>query len=101
MGVAVTGWTIYKHIMEYQHNRSRRGIDSYMRDLLHIFNWAYEEELVDKRIMRKSDCYKSMSLHRLHLKYGLMKKSIISSIILNYLKSKRYNMVICYYWRTC
>jgi integrase len=68
MGVAVTGWTIYKHIMEYQHNRSRRGIDSYMRDLLHIFNWAYEEELIDKRIMRKSDRYKKHELAPLTFK---------------------------------
>ena len=68
MGVDVTGWTIYKHIMEYQHNRKRRGIDSYMKDLLHIFNWAYEEELVDKRVMRKSDRYKKHELAPLTFK---------------------------------
>ncbi len=67
-GVVVNGWTIYKHIMEIQYKRSRRGIDSYMRDLLRIFNWAYEEELIDKRIMRKSDRYKKHELAPLQYK---------------------------------
>ena len=78
MGVEVNGWTIYKHIMEYQHNRSRRGIDSYMKDLLHIFNWAYEEELVDKRVMRKSDRYKKHELAP--LTYKVWSKEEISYI---------------------
>ena len=68
LGVNVTGWTIYKHVMEYKHHRSRRGIDSYMRDLLHIFNWAYEEEYVTKRVMRKSDRYKKHELKPLEYK---------------------------------
>ena len=67
-GVEYTGWTIYKHIMEKQYNRSRRGIDSYMRDLLHIFNWAYEEEYITKRVMRKSDRYKKHELKPLEYK---------------------------------
>ena len=67
-GVEYTGWTIYKHIMEKKYNRSRRGIDSYMRDLLHIFNWAYEEEYITKRVMRKSDRYKKHELKPLEYK---------------------------------
>ena len=60
--IEVTGWMIYKREMELIYNRSRRGIDSYLRDLLHIFNWAFEEELIHKLAMKKSDRYKSTEL---------------------------------------
>jgi integrase len=62
VGMEVTGWTIYKREMELVHGRSRRGIDSYLRDILHIFNWAFEEELIHKLVMKKSDRYKDTEL---------------------------------------
>ena len=58
----VTGWMIYKREMELVYGRSRRGIDSYLRDILHIFNWAFEEELMPKPVMKKSDRYKDTEL---------------------------------------
>ena len=61
-GTEVTGWMIYKREMELIHGRARRGIDSYLRDLLHIFNWAFEEELISKIVMKKSDRYKKHEL---------------------------------------
>jgi len=62
LDMEVTGWTIYKREMELIHGRSRRGIDSYLRDMLHIFNWAFEEELIHKVVMKKSDRYKDTEL---------------------------------------
>ncbi|BAQ90713.1 site-specific recombinase XerD [uncultured Mediterranean phage uvMED] len=68
LDLEVTGWMIYKREMELIYGRSRRGIDSYLRDILHIFNWAFEEELIDKVVIKKSDRYKENELKPIEYK---------------------------------
>ena len=57
-GLEVTGWEIYKRHEEVIRGRSRNGIDSYMNDIMIMFNWAYDQEYISKPIMKKSDRYK-------------------------------------------
>ena len=67
-GTKVSGWMIYKLEMELIYGRTRRGIDSYLRDLLHIFNWAFDEELIHKVVIKKSDRYKKHELAPINYK---------------------------------
>ena len=57
-GIKVTGWEIYKRHEEIIRGRSRNGIDSYMNDMMIMFNWAHDQEYISKSIMKKSDRYK-------------------------------------------
>ena len=56
-GNMVDGWKIYMDTCEYVQGRARRGINSYLRDLKTIFDWALEEGHVSKVIVTKNDRY--------------------------------------------
>ena len=61
-GSIVDGWKIYMDTCEYIQGRARRGINSYLRDLKNIFDWAFEEGYVSKAIITKNDKYTKSEL---------------------------------------
>jgi integrase len=66
------GWEIYKSYRDM--NCSRRGINSYLRDLRNIFMWALTNGgpqgrgMVDHEVVAKSDKYKDSELEDIQIK---------------------------------